>query len=121
MRSRSAYNEYEAHRLKTLKNEKHLIRIQKQETWNDDKPLPSGWKMSKTMGKVPKMYYFAPNGNQLESRRPALFHMIKENQPKDGINFMRKSWNLEGFEKNIYLPQGWKSKKNSSKTSNGIS
>ena len=77
--------------------------------------------MRKTTGKVPKMYDFAPNGNQLESRRSALIHMIKENQPEDGINFMRKSWTLEGFEENIYLPQGWKFKETSSKTSNGIS
>ena len=122
MRSKPAHNENEAQSLKTLTDEKHLIHIQKLETWNDDKPLPSGWKMSKTMGIVLRMYYFfAPNGNQLESRRPALFHMIKENQPQDGINFTRKSWNLEGFEENIYIPQGWKLKENSSKTSNGIS
>ena len=47
--------------------------------------------------------------------------MIKENQPEDGINFMRKSWTLEGFEENIYLPQGWIFKENSSKNSNGVS
>ena len=121
MRSKPAYNENEAQRLKTLTDEKHLIRIQKLETWNDDKPLPSGWKMSKTMGKVPKMYYLAPNGNQLESKQPASFHMIKENHPEGGINFMRTSWPLKEFEENIYLPQGWKFKETSSKTSNGIS
>ena len=47
--------------------------------------------------------------------------MIKENQPEDGIKFRRKSWTLKEFEENIYLPQGWKFKETSSKTSNGIS
>merc|ERR1712020_205756 len=67
------------------------------------------------------MYYLAPNGNQLESKQPASFHMIKENHPEGGINFRRTSWPLKEFEENIYLPQGWKFMETSSKTSNGIS
>ena len=34
---------------------------------------------------------------------------------------MRKSCNLKEVEENKYIPQGWKLKENSSKTSNGIS
>ena len=74
----------------------------------------------KSTGKVQKMNDGAPNGNQLESRQSALIHMIKENQPEDGINFMRKSCNLKEAEENKYLPQGWKFKETPSKTSNGI-
>merc|ERR1711872_6567 len=47
--------------------------------------------------------------------------MIKENHPEGGINFMTKSRPLKEFEENIYLPQGWKFKETSSKTSNRIS
>ena len=61
------------------------------------------------------MYYVAPNGSQFKSRRSALIHMRKENQPEDDINFMRKSLTLEGFEENKYLPQGWIFKENSTK------
>ena len=79
MKSKPTYDENDAQRLKPLMDEKSSIRRQKLEIWNDDKSLPIGWKMRKTTGKVAKMYYLAPNGNQSESRRSALIHMIKAN------------------------------------------
>ena len=101
MRSKPAYTENDAQTLKTLTDEKHSIRIQKVEIWNDDKlkaktmAFPSQHELTQTdahfkfKGKQKRTNKFAsvqvnPTTNSIQNQ---WLEDIKENNQNPTYNF----------------------------------
>ena len=56
-------------------------------------------------GKTKLFELISPDGKILPGKRSALAHMVKENYPKDQIEKMRRSLELEGWMKHKNLPE----------------
>ena len=107
VKSSSSYNFHDVQNMQECFKEKCSKRRRTQDSWEEDKYVPAGWRSRVLEGKDQKRIFLSSDGTQFNSGRAALQHMILANYDKAQINKMRISLLREKWEFNPNLPKLW--------------
>ena len=105
--SSSEYDKNDVENIKKLMAEANKAKLVKLD-WKVEPELPTGWKYRIGDGVKNQLFFLAPNGEQLPSRKSAYIYMIREmNDEEDVLKMRNLLITHEGWHENPNLPKGW--------------
>ena len=102
------YNSLDLDNFNKLLPKVHLKRRKEMQKWSHDDSVPDAW-MTRVVGEHKGKFFLSPSGEQFQTRRTALVHMLSNNfnYSKEDVDRMRQGFASEGWLMDVNLPKDW--------------